>query len=250
MAASEQFPVLCVKGLTIAAARTSRSILDSLDFSIQPHEIIGIFAESGGGKTVLSRYLSGSLSAALRVLSGETLFKGDNLLGGASSKGQRGIHNGREIAFIGGNPQASLDPTIPVGMQLVEKLQAVKPDLSNAQAKEKILGLLDEVRIPSPGNRFYEYPSQFSGGMMQRAMIVDALCSDPVLIVADNITRPLDVTVAQQIVNLVRKMCELHGVSALVLSSSPATLLKLADRILVLQNGRIVEDGPVAQVLK
>lgn len=250
MAASEHSPVLCVKGLTVAAARTNRSILDNLDFSIQPHEIVGIFAESGGGKTVLSRYLSGSLSAGLEVLSGETLFRGDSLLGGALSKGQRGIHNGREIAFIGGNPQASLDPTIPVGMQLVEKLQAVKPDLSHAQAKEKILRLLDEVRIPSPGNRFYEYPSQFSGGMMQRAMIVDALCSDPVLIVADNITRPLDVTVAQQIVNLVRKMCELHGVAALVLSSSPATLLKLADRILVLQNGRIVENGPVARVLK
>jgi peptide/nickel transport system ATP-binding protein len=250
MAASEQSPVLSVSNLTIATVRSSRSILDKVSFSIQPHEIVGIFAESGGGKTILSRYLSGSLSAGLEVLSGEALFKGVNFLDGPSSKGIGHNHNGREIAFIGGNPQASLDPTIPVGLQLVEKLQAVKPDLSPAQAKERILSLLDEVRIPSPGNRFYEYPSQFSGGMMQRAMIVDALCSDPVLIVADNITRPLDVTVAQQIVNLLRKMCELHGVAALVLSSSPATLLKLADRLLVFQNGSIVEHGPVAEVLK
>lgn len=250
MAASEQSPVLSVSNLTIATVRSSRSILDKVSFSIQPHEIVGIFAESGGGKTILSRYLSGSLSAGLEVLSGEALFKGVNFLDGPTSKGIGHNHNGREIAFIGGNPQASLDPTIPVGLQLVEKLQAVKPDLSPAQAKERILSLLDEVRIPSPGNRFYEYPSQFSGGMMQRAMIVDALCSDPVLIVADNITRPLDVTVAQQIVNLLRKMCELHGVAALVLSSSPATLLKLADRLLVFQNGSIVEHGPVAEVLK
>lgn len=250
MTVSEHSPVLRVRDLKITAARSSRVILENVNFSIQPHEIVGIFAESGGGKTILSRYLSASLSAGLEVISGEAQFKGSNLSGGPLSKGQRGIHNGREIAFIGGNPQASLDPTIPVGMQLVEKLQAVKPDLSDAQAKEKILGLLDEVRIPSPTNRFYEYPSQFSGGMMQRAMIVDALCSDPVLIVADNITRPLDVTVAQQIVNLLRKMCELHGVAALVLSSSPATLLKLADRLLVLQNGRIVEQGSVAEVLK
>jgi len=250
MTVSEHSPVLRVRDLKITAPRSSRVILENVNFSIQPHEIVGIFAESGGGKTILSRYLSASLSAGLEVISGEAQFKGSNLSGGPLSKGQRGIHNGREIAFIGGNPQASLDPTIPVGMQLVEKLQAVKPDLSDAQAKEKILGLLDEVRIPSPTNRFYEYPSQFSGGMMQRAMIVDALCSDPVLIVADNITRPLDVTVAQQIVNLLRKMCELHGVAALVLSSSPATLLKLADRLLVLQNGRIVEQGSVAEVLK
>ena len=250
MAASEQSPVLSVSNLRIATVRSSRSILDKVSFSIQPHEIVGIFAESGGGKTILSRYLSGSLSAGLEVLSGEALFKGVNFLYGPSSKGIGHNHNGREIAFIGGNPQASLDPTIPVGLQLVEKLQAVKPDLSPAQAKERILSLLDEVRIPSPGNRFYEYPSQFSGGMMQRAMIVDALCSDPLLIVADNITRPLDVTVAQQIVNLLRKMCELRGVAALVLSSSPATLLKLADRLLVFQNGSIVEHGPVAEVLK
>ncbi len=250
MTVSEQSPVLRVRDLKIAAARSSRVILENVNFSIQPHEIVGIFAESGGGKTILSRYLSASLSAGLEVISGEALFKGSNLSSRPLSKGRRGTHNGREIAFIGGNPQASLDPTIPVGMQLVEKLQAVKSDLSHAQAKEKILGLLDEVRIPSPTNRFYEYPSQFSGGMMQRAMIVDALCSDPLLIVADNITRPLDVTVAQQIVNLLRKMCELHGVAALVLSSSPATLLKLADRLLVLQNGRIVEQGSVAEVLR
>ena len=234
-------PVLSVRSLTVGPTEPgSAAILSDLSFDLHSHEILGIFAETGGGKSVLSRALANWLPPTLEFRGGDIRFKGKSTLDGT---GHSMLRPGREIAYIGSRPQSSLDPTIPVGPQLVEKLRAVRPEISAADARKKILKLLAEVRIPSPEERFNEYPTKYSGGMMQRAMIVDALSTDPAMIIADNVTQPLDVTIALQIVRLLQQLARQHGLSVLFLSSSLSTLNQLADRVVVLQNGRVAEIG-------
>lgn len=239
--------VLSVRNLTVGPADISRpAILSDLSFDVASHEILGIFAETGGGKSVLSRALANWLPPTLAFRGGDISFKGKSTL---DRGGHSMLRPGREIAYIGSRPQSSLDPTIPVGPQLVEKLRAVRPEMSAGDAHQKILRLLAEVRIPSPEERFNEYPTKYSGGMMQRAMIVDALSTDPALIIADNITQPLDVTIALQIVRLLQQLARQRGVSVLFLSSSLSTLNQLADRVVVLQNGKVAEIGETQDLI-
>jgi peptide/nickel transport system ATP-binding protein len=240
--------ILSVHDLTVGSEDESAApILDGITFELASHEVLGVFAETGGGKSILSRALANWLPATLRYRRGDIRFKGRSIL---SSDGGSLIRPGREIGYIGSRPQSSLDPTIPVGPQLVEKLRAVKPDMPRAEAEQKILRLLGEVRIPSPHERFNEYPAKYSGGMMQRAMIVDALSTDPAVVIADNITQPLDVTIALQVVRLLKQMAESHGVSVLFLSSSLPSLHQMSDRIMVLKDGRIVESGRMADLVR
>jgi peptide/nickel transport system ATP-binding protein len=241
-------PILSVHDLTVGPADESNvPILDGISFELASHEVLGIFAETGGGKSILSRALANWLPATLRFRRGDIRFKGRSIL---SADGGSLIRPGREIGYIGSRPQSSLDPTIPVGPQLVEKLRAVRPEISRQDAEQKILKLLAEVRIPSPAERFHEYPAKYSGGMMQRAMIVDALSSDPAVVIADNITQPLDVTIALQVVRLLKQMADRHGVSVLFLSSSLPSLNQMADRIVVLKDGRTVETGSMADIVR
>jgi peptide/nickel transport system ATP-binding protein len=241
-------PILSVHDLTVGPNEPgSPAILDGITFDLASHEVLGIFAETGGGKSILSRALANWLPATLRFRRGDIRFKGRSIL---SADGGSLIKPGREIGYIGSRPQSSLDPTIPVGPQLVEKLRAVKPDMQKADAEQKILKLLAEVRIPSPHERFHEYPTKYSGGMMQRAMIVDALSTDPAVIIADNITQPLDVTIALQVVRLLKQMAERHGVSVLFLSSSLPSLHQMSDRILVLKDGKAAETGRMADIVR
>jgi peptide/nickel transport system ATP-binding protein len=240
--------ILSVHDLTVGSEdESSLPILDGITFDLASHEVLGIFAETGGGKSILSRALANWLPATLRYRRGDISFKGRSIL---SADGGSLIRPGREIGYIGSRPQSSLDPTIPVGPQLVEKLRAVKPDMPRAEAEQKILKLLGEVRIPSPHERFNEYPAKYSGGMMQRAMIVDALSTDPAVVIADNITQPLDVTIALQVVRLLKQMAESHGVSVLFLSSSLPSLHQMSDRIIVLKDGRTVESGRMADLVR
>jgi len=240
-------PILSVHDLTVGPEDEGKpAILDGISFDLASHEVLGIFAETGGGKSILSRALANWLPSSLRYRRGDIRFKGRSIL---SADGGSLIKPGREIGYIGSRPQSSLDPTIPVGPQLVEKLRAVKPDMRKADAEQKILKLLSEVRIPSPQERFHEYPTKYSGGMMQRAMIVDALSTDPAIIIADNITQPLDVTIALQVVRLLKQMAERHGVSVLFLSSSLPALNQMSDRILVLKDGKPVETGRMSDIV-
>jgi len=188
---------------------------------------------------VLSRALVGWLTAPLVTTSGQVLFRGEDLLTLASQR-LRTIR-GREVAYIGANPTNALDPTLPVGRQIVEKLLAVSPRLSRAEAKERVLALLAAVRIPSAAARFDEYPSQFSGGMMQRALIVDALVGKPALLVADNVTQALDVTVAAQILRLLRELRSEFHTAIVFVSASLPMVSEIADEVVVLHRGALVE---------
>ena len=224
-----------------------RRVLDGVSFELGADKVIGIIGESGSGKTVLSRALVNWVHAPLRVTNGSVLYKGRDLLGLPASEMQR--LRGREIAYIGADPGSALDPPVPLGARLVEKRKTVAPGISDAKAKARVIEVLDAVRIPSPKKRFEEFPFQFSGGMMQRVLIVDALVTSPALLVADNITQPLDVTVAAQILRLLRDLQRDFNTAIAFVSSSLGIVGEIADDILVLANGRIVEQQRTTALL-
>lgn len=232
-------PLLSVENLSISLGSGARKLLSDVTFKVEPKSVLGIIGESGSGKTLLSRALVNWVRPPLQVTSGKVIYQGRNLL--ALPETEMARLRGREIAYIGANPTTALDPTVPVGHQIEEKLRTIEPGLSRQEARKRVIDLLDAVRIPSARSRFDEYPFQFSGGMMQRAMIVDALVSNPKLLVADNITQPLDVTVAAQILRLLRDLQRDFGTSVVFVSSSFGTIVDIADAVVVLDKGAIVE---------
>jgi len=196
--------ILDVRDLTVApASGAGAPLLDGINLRLQASEIFGIYGESGAGKTILSRALADWLPQNLSYRSGAIAFAGKDILG----RGARSSYRiGRDIAYIGSKPQSALDPTQPVGVQIAEKLRSVRPEWTRKERRERVIQLLGEVRIPSPKERYDEYPAKFSGGMMQRAVIVDAICAEPAVLIADNITQPLDVTIGAQIVALLHDL--------------------------------------------
>ncbi|MBL0373464.1 ABC transporter ATP-binding protein [Rhizobium sp. KVB221] len=241
-------PILAVSGLGVDLQREggSRRIVDNVSFALAPGEVLGLVGEAGSGKSVLARALVRAISSPLEITSGKVVFEGRDVLT-LDARGLRSVR-GNRIGFIGANPMGSLDPRLPIGNQIIEKLRCVQPKIGRAEAREKVLDLLGRVRIPSPNARFHEAPFQFSGGMMQRVMIVDALISDPSLVIADNITQPLDVTVAAQIIRLIDSLRQSLDTAFLFISSSLPVVAQIAERTLVMQRGRIVEEGPTASL--
>jgi peptide/nickel transport system ATP-binding protein len=238
---SDHETLLKVENLSVGVAQASgvRSVLQNINFELKTKSVLGVIGETGSGKTVLSRALVGWLSAPLIVTGGKVLFQDTDVL--TMSQDATRLLRGRKIAYIGANPTTALDPTIPVGHQIVEKLRAIEPSLGAVEAREQTINLLAAVRIPSPASRFHEYPGQFSGGMMQRALIVDALVGRPALLVADNVTQPLDVTVAAQIIRLLRDLRASFGTTIVFVSSSVPMVNEIADDVLVLNKGVLVD---------
>ncbi|MBZ9982427.1 MULTISPECIES: ABC transporter ATP-binding protein [unclassified Mesorhizobium] len=238
----ESVSILEISGLSVDLALPGgarRAVLQDVNLSVSQDEVLGIIGESGSGKTVLSRALVNWISPPLVVTGGTIAYHGRNLFDLAPAEMQR--LRGRKVAYIGSDPGSALDPTIPVGQQIIEKLRAVEPGISTAEAKARVLRVLDAVRIPSPAQRFHEFPFQFSGGMMQRVLIVDALVTNPDLLVADNITQPLDVTVAAQILRLLRDLQRDFRTAVIFVSSALGVVNEIADNVLVLADGRVVE---------
>ncbi len=241
-------PILAVSNLSVDLEREGRSrrVVDDVSLALAPGEVLGLVGEAGSGKSMLARALVRAVSTPLEITAGKVVFEGKDIL----SLPPRALSaiRGNRIGFIGANPMGSLDPRLPIGQQIVEKLRCVRPGIGRAEARDKVLDLLARVRIPSPGARFHEAPFQFSGGMMQRVMIVDALVSDPSLVIADNITQPLDVTVAAQIIRLIDGLRQSLDTAFLFISSSLPVVAQIAERTLVMQRGRIVEEGRTAEL--
>lgn len=234
--------ILRVKNLSVGLDTDAETkILEDISFDLGAGKVLGLIGEAGSGKTVLARALINGLAAPLAYQSGEVFYEGKDIL--MLSPGQLTEIRGNNIGYIGSNPAGALDPTIPVGNQIVEKLRSVSPGVSKVAATARALEVLAAVRIPSPEVRFHEYPFQFSGGMMQRVMIVDALITNPAVLIADNITQALDVTVAAQIIRLIQDLKDQFSTAILFISSSLPVVETIADEVMVLQQGKIVEQA-------
>jgi peptide/nickel transport system ATP-binding protein len=230
-----------VEALSVELVRGGerRPVLSDIALSVADRQVLGVIGESGSGKTTLAKALVGWVQPPLAVTAGRVLFRGRDLL--AMPPAERLALRGRHIGYIGADPGSSLDPTIPVGVQILEKLRAVRPEIGEREGKARVVDLLDRVHIPSARRRYDEFPSQYSGGMLQRAMIVDALVAEPGFLICDNVTQPLDVTVAAQIIRLLKELRENLDAGILFVATSVPIVREVADDVLVLSQGRIVE---------
>ncbi len=220
--------------------------VDDVSFAIAPGEVLGVVGESGAGKSMTGSAIIGLLEPPGRIAGGEITLSGrriDNLPPAAMRKVR-----GREIGAIFQDPLTSLNPLYSVGRQLVETITTHLP-LSTRQAEERAVDLLEAVGIPAARQRIGHYPHQFSGGMRQRVVIALALAAEPKLIVADEPTTALDVSIQAQIITLLKKLCREHGTAVMLVTHDMGVIAETADRVAVMYAGRIVEVGAVAEVI-
>jgi len=218
--------------------------VDTLSFSLDEHEVLAIVGESGCGKSVSLMSLLRLLPPSARV-SGRAQFDGVDLLTAPASRIRR--VRGREIAFVFQEPMTSLNPSFRVGRQIAEVLQR-HLGLSRSEAQQRGVELLELVRIPAPERRVREYPHQLSGGMRQRVMIAMALACDPKVLVADEPTTALDVTIQAGILDLMRDIRERLGTAIVLITHNLGVVADIADRVLVMYAGRKVEEAPVEEL--
>ena len=220
--------------------------LDDISFSIAPGEVLGVVGESGAGKSLTGAAILGLLEPPGRISGGSVSLDGqriDNLPNAEMRK-----IRGRKIGAIFQDPLTSLNPLYSVGRQLVETIRTHLP-LSEQQARERAIQLLEETGIPAARERIDHYPHQFSGGMRQRVVIALALAADPKLIVADEPTTALDVSIQAQIIALLKRLCKDHGAAVMLVTHDMGVIAETADRVAVMYAGRIAEIGPVAEVI-
>ncbi|MEO7190431.1 MAG: ABC transporter ATP-binding protein [Vicinamibacterales bacterium] len=246
--ASEGPPLLEVDRLTTTfALRGGReaAAVDDVSLHIDRGETLALVGESGSGKSVTALSIVGLVQRPGRVVSGRILLDGVDLAGLDDSR-MRHIR-GRRIGFIFQEPMVALDPVYTIGAQISETL-AVHGLARGAQARARVLELLEAVRIPDPARRAREYPHQLSGGLRQRAMIALALSAKPELVIADEPTTALDVTVQAEILELLRQLRREFNLSVLLITHDLGVVAEMADRVAVMYAGRLVEQGPVAAV--
>ena len=221
--------------------------VDGVDFTLKTGEILGIVGESGGGKSVTGFSLLGLIDAPGRIAGGEILFRGEDLLKKSEEEMRR--IRGKEISMIFQDPMTSLNPLQTIGRQIDEML-ALHTDLSSAGRRARILELLNEVGIPTPEDRLDCYPHQFSGGMRQRVVIAIALAANPKLIIADEPTTALDVTVQAQILKLMENLVKKFGSALILVTHDLAVVSEMTHRVVVMYCGKIVEEAPTAELIR
>jgi len=241
--------LLEVRNLTVEIP-TRRELLvpvDDVSFTIAPGEILGLVGESGAGKSLTGAAVIGLLEPPGHIAGGEIYLDGrriDNL-----SYGEIRKIRGAEIGMIFQDPLTSLNPVYTIGRQLIETIQTHQ-SLSRPQAKARAIELLLEVGIPAAAERFNEYPHQFSGGMRQRVVIALALANNPKLIIADEPTTALDVSVQAQIINLLKRLVADHDAAVMLISHDMGVIAETCDRVAVMYAGRFVEIGEVRNVVE
>ena len=243
------FNLLDVKNLVVEFP-TRRGILtavDNVSFDLARGEVLGLVGESGAGKSITGSAIIGLIEPPGRIATGTVHLAGRRIDNLPSEKMRR--IRGDKIGMVFQDPLTSLNPLYTVAEQLVETILTHK-DISKKQARDRASGLLDEVGIPAADLRIDDYPHQFSGGMRQRVVIALALCADPELIIADEPTTALDVSVQSQIVSVLKKMCSEHGASVILITHDMGVIAEAADRVAVLYSGRMAEIGPVRDVIK
>ena len=245
-----QAPLLSVKNLSLGfkSRKTTNAVLHDISFDVLPNEIVGIVGESGSGKSVTNLAVLGLLpQKSVDISSGEILFEGADLLNYSTQELQE--IRGNAISMIFQEPMSSLNPSMRCGKQVTEILQRHKK-LSAQEAKTETLNLFEQVKLPRPASVFKAYPHEISGGQKQRVMIAMAIACKPKLLIADEPTTALDVTVQKEIILLLKELQKETGMSILFISHDLSLVSEIADRVIVMYKGKIVERGTAASIFK
>lgn len=242
-------PVVEVQNLrvSIPTRRGTLSAINDVSFSIGEGEIVGVVGESGAGKSLSGASIIGLLEPPGHVSGGEIRLEGRRIdnLGYEEIRALRG----KKIGAIFQDPLTSLNPVYTIGRQLVETIQA-HTDMNAEQARAHAIHMLKEVGIPAAESRIDSYPHHFSGGMRQRVVIALALCVNPKLIIADEPTTALDVSIQAQILALLKKMCREHRTAIMLITHDMGVIAEITDRVIVMYAGRIAEAGPTGEVVR
>ena len=242
-------PVLEVKDLRVEfpTRRGTLVAVDGVSFSIAPGEVLGVVGESGAGKSLTGTAVIGLIERPGRIAGGEIRLEGERIDHLAGEKMRR--IRGRRIGAIFQDPLTSLNPLYTIGQQLVETIR-VHLALDAAGARRRALDLLRDVGIPAPDARIDHYPHQFSGGMRQRVVIALALCAEPRLVIADEPTTALDVSIQAQIIQLLKRLAAERGTAVMLITHDMGVIAETAHRVAVMYAGRVAEIGPVRDVLQ
>ncbi len=242
-------PLLSVRDLTVEFP-TRRGVLRALDhvsFDIETGEILGVVGESGAGKSLTGAAIVGLLEPPGRIAGGEIRLDGERI---DNLPHERMRHiRGRRIGTIFQDPLTTLNPLYSIGRQLVETMQT-HLRLSDSEARRRAIGWLEEVGIPAAAQRIGAYPHEFSGGMRQRVVVALALCAEPRLVIADEPTTALDVSIQAQIITLLKRLTHDHGTAVMLVTHDMGVIAETAGRVAVMYAGRVVEIGPVAEVIR
>ncbi|POF28008.1 oligopeptide/dipeptide ABC transporter ATP-binding protein [Roseibium marinum] len=242
-------PILSVRDLSVVAQveGTTHTIVDQVSFDLQRGEILGLVGESGSGKSMTSRALIRLLqSSRLSVSGGSAILKGEDIFT-FDERAMRDVRGG-SIGMIFQNPSSHLDPVMSIGKQIAESIRFHKA-VSRKEARGRAVEILRQVGIPDPERRYNAYAHEFSGGMRQRAMIAVALACDPDILIADEPTTALDVTVQAQILKLLTDLRDTRGVSIIFITHDLGIVSQICDRVAVMYGGRIVELGGKREVI-
>jgi len=247
LARAQPEPLLSVDDLRVRFATEDGIVhaVDGVSFDLRPGEILGIVGESGSGKSVTAQTVMGLTRSANASISGSVRFHGMDLVT-ASEEELRSIR-GREISMVFQDPMTSLNPVYRVGDQIIEQIEAHK-EIPKEEAKERAVELLASVGIPNAKERVDNYPYEFSGGMRQRAMIAMALALEPRILIADEPTTALDVTIQAQILALIQRLNEERGLAVILITHDLGVIAEVADRVLVMYAGQIVEQGSLDEI--
>jgi ABC-type dipeptide/oligopeptide/nickel transport system ATPase component len=241
-------PLLDIQHLTVIFEHQESVLtaVDDLNLKIEARQTLGLIGESGSGKSVTALAVLRLLQPPARVSTGRVLFEGRDLLT-LSETEMRTVRGGR-ISLVFQEPMTALNPTMRVGDQIAEALRAHA--VEREEARQRSVELLDAVKIPEAVRRARDYPHQLSGGMRQRVMIAIALACRPPLVIADEPTTALDVTVQAQVLELLRELKERFSLALLLITHDFGVIAEMADRVAVMRGGRLVEQGPVRQILR
>ena len=237
--------MLEIKDLHVQFHTSDHEAVRGIDLTVQDGEIMGLVGESGSGKTVTAMMVSGLLRPEQADFRGRILLDGEDLLH-AGGQRIRAIQ-GKDICVVFQEPMSAMDPTMRIGKQVEECLR-VHTDLSAQERRQRALQALRDVELPDPEGVYRKYPHELSGGMLQRVMIAAAIVARPRLLLADEPTTALDVTIQAQILALLKRLNQEMGMSILFISHTRHVVRKLCTRVAVMEKGRIVETGPVDQI--
>lgn len=240
-------PVLNVKDLTIHFTTAAGMVqaVRGVNFELFKGETLAIVGESGSGKSVTSRSIIGILSPNARIIDGSIEYEGENIL--EYSEEQFATIRGNKVAMIFQDPMSSLNPIMRIGQQITEAL-TIKLGMDKEEAKARALKIMEEVGIPEPEKRYFQYPFQFSGGMRQRIVIAIALVMEPELLICDEPTTALDVTIQAQILDLINELKTKKDLSVIFITHDLGVVANMADRVAVMYAGKIVEIGTAREI--